>query len=365
MKVEKADIRSLSPAEYNPRINLKPGDPDYEKIRRSIQKFGYVDPVIVNHDGTVIGGHQRLKVLKDLGYKEIEVVRLNLSKNDEKALNVALNKISGDWDMGMLSSLLEDLNEDEYDLSLTGFDDDELDSLLGSDDEDPEEDEEDGRNARENTFRQYNMQLLDRDYDGFYQMPVIHDCRHTPDRLIGINYAKTSKDYEAGLHCFVDDYQFERLWNSPELYVETLQKFDCVLSPDFSLYLDMPMAMKIWNVYRSRVLGHYWQKQGMMVIPTVSWAEPETFAFCFDGIDPGSIVAVSTIGVKREDDAFQIWKAGMDAMIKRIKPREILVYGGKLEYSYPEETKVKYFSNEVTDRMAASKKKGEKHNEEK
>lgn len=86
-----------------------------------------------------------------------------------------------------------------------------------------------------------------------------------------------------------------------------------------------------------------------------SWAEKETFSFCFDGIPEASIVAVSTVGVKRDDDAFQVWKDGMDAMIDKIKPSVILVYGGKLEYDYPEETKVIYFENKVTERMKKGK----------
>ncbi|MFZ7033961.1 DUF4417 domain-containing protein [Bulleidia extructa] len=86
-----------------------------------------------------------------------------------------------------------------------------------------------------------------------------------------------------------------------------------------------------------------------------SWAEKETFSFCFDGIPEASIVAVSTVGIKRDDDAFQVWKDGMDAMIDKIKPKTILIYGGKLEYDYPEETKTIYFENKVTERMKKGK----------
>lgn len=355
MKLESVDIRQLKPAKYNPRVDLQPGDPEFEKIRRSIKHFGYVDPIIVNEDGTVIGGHQRLKVLKDLGYTVIDVIRIRVSKKDEKALNVALNKIGGAWDMPMLADLMQDLDAEEYDLSLTGFDSEALDELLGVSEEDGEEAQK--PNARENTYRQYNMQLLDDDYDGFYEMPVIHAESHIPDRLIGFNYAKSSDDSGAGIHCFVDDYQFERLWNSPEQYTDILAKYDCVLSPDFSLYMDMPMAMKVWNIFRSRTIGHYWQQEGLRVIPTISWAEPATFAFCFDGVEHGGTVAISTIGVKREDEAFQIWKAGMDEMIKVIQPTAILVYGGELDYLYPEGIEVKNYSNAVTDRMVASARK--------
>lgn len=154
---------------------------------------------------------------------------------------------------------------------------------------------------------------------------------------------------------FIDDYQFERFWNTPERYVDLLSKFNAVLSPDFSLYMNMPMAMKLWNIYRSRLLGHYWQEQGIKVIPTIGWAELETFAFCFDGIPEGSIVAVSTIGVKRQEEAYKVWKSGMDAMIGKIKPSVILVYGGELGYNYPEGIEIRYYQNSVTERMKESK----------
>ena len=133
-----------------------------------------------------------------------------------------------------------------------------------------------------------------------------------------------------------------------------LEPYQCVFSPDYSLYLDMPLAMKIWNVYRSRLIGQYYQRAGMRVIPTISWAEKETFEFCFDGIPKGSIVSISTIGVKQNEEAFKIWKDGVDEMIKRIEPSVILIYGGKVEYDYGK-TKVIYYDNKVTERLKKSK----------
>lgn len=130
MNINKFNINELIEAKYNPRKNLKPGDSEYEKIKRSIQEFGYVDPIIINSDKTIVGGHQRYKVLKDLGYNEVECVVVDLDKNKEKLLNVALNKISGEWDMELLKNLMEDLNKEIDDLSLSGFDDNELQTLM-------------------------------------------------------------------------------------------------------------------------------------------------------------------------------------------------------------------------------------------
>lgn len=130
MNIQKIEITKLKPAEYNPRKDLKPEDEEYQKIKRSIIEFGYVAPVIVNSDMTVIGGHQRLKVLKELGYNEVECVVVDLNKNKEKALNIALNKISGDWDNSKLEELLAELKETDIDLDITGFYFDEVDNIL-------------------------------------------------------------------------------------------------------------------------------------------------------------------------------------------------------------------------------------------
>lgn len=107
-----------------------PGDDEYERLKQSIQAFGYVDPIIINSDGTVIGGHQRLNVLKDLGYKEADVAVVDLDKNEEKALNIALNKISGEWDEDKLTEILSELAEEAFPVELTGFSDEELQNLL-------------------------------------------------------------------------------------------------------------------------------------------------------------------------------------------------------------------------------------------
>ena len=131
MDIQKIKINKLNPAKYNPRKKLKPGDSEYEKLKRSMETFGYVEPIVWNkRTGTVIGGHQRLTVLKDLGYTEVDCVVVDLEEAQEKALNVALNKVSGEWDNDLLKNLLEELDAGEIDVTLTGFDLEELESLM-------------------------------------------------------------------------------------------------------------------------------------------------------------------------------------------------------------------------------------------
>ena len=102
-------VSVLKPAAYNPRKKLKPGDKEYEKIKNSITEFGFADPLVVNADMTIIGGHQRLTVAMELGYTEVPCAVVDIDKTREKALNIALNKITGAWDDSLLADLLKDI----------------------------------------------------------------------------------------------------------------------------------------------------------------------------------------------------------------------------------------------------------------
>lgn len=137
MLVKTLPISELQPASYNPRKELKPGDPEFEKLKRSIDEFGYVELVVVNaaNHNTVISGHQRLAVLKHLGQTIVDCVVVELDETREKALNVAMNKISGEWDQDKLARLIADLDASDFDAELTGFNDEEIQSLIGSLDE--------------------------------------------------------------------------------------------------------------------------------------------------------------------------------------------------------------------------------------
>lgn len=132
MNIRKFKLSDLNPAKYNPRKALKPGDPEFEKLKRSITEFGYVELIVINvaNNNTVISGHQRLAVLKDIGETEVECVVVELNDADEKALNVAMNTVSGDWDTQKLADLMDSLKELDYDLGKTGFDPPEIEQLF-------------------------------------------------------------------------------------------------------------------------------------------------------------------------------------------------------------------------------------------
>ena len=131
MEWKTLSVDALRPAAYNPRKKLKAGDKEYEKIKNSILEFGYVEPIIVNYDMTVIGGHQRLTVLKDLGYTEVQCVVVHIKDEHKvKALNIALNKITGAWNEQLLADLLVDLQSVDFNTDLTGFEAPEIEQLF-------------------------------------------------------------------------------------------------------------------------------------------------------------------------------------------------------------------------------------------
>ncbi|QRN86889.1 DNA modification methylase [Clostridia bacterium] len=131
MIIRKVPVTGINPAEYNPRKDLKQGDPAYEKLKRSMTEFGYVEPIIWNEEtGNIVGGHQRYKVLIEEGHTEVECVIVKLTAEREKALNVALNKVTGDWEVEALADLIKDLEAQDFDVTLTGFDAAEIEDLF-------------------------------------------------------------------------------------------------------------------------------------------------------------------------------------------------------------------------------------------
>lgn len=115
---------------------------------------------------------------------------------------------------------------------------------------------------------------------GNFQIPDIKNDNFIPEHLLDFSQSIISNDFLAGVHFFLDDYRFERLWTNPNRYFPILKRFSCVLSPDFSLYHNMSLAHQLWNVYRSRLLGQMMQKIGIRVIPTISWSGNNSYLFC-------------------------------------------------------------------------------------
>ena len=309
MEIRLMKTDDLHPYEHNTKLH---DDVQIANVANSIKRFGWRQPIVIDKNNVVVIGHCRLLAAKMLGLEQVPV------------------------------TVADDLTPKQIrDMPFTDIED-----------EEPDEEDDEGYygDERERTNKAYNLDLVSETAltNDFWQMPIIRNNNHIPKDLIGFNYAMSSEKKDAGIHFYIDDYQFERIWNAPEKYIDLLSEYDCILSPDFSLYMDMTMPMKIWNVYRSRQIGAYYQNRGITVIPTISWAEPETFEFCFKGIPKGSVVSISTVGVKLDKNATHVWRDGVDEMIRQIEPSAILVYGGKLDYDF-KQIKTVYYENKVTE----------------
>lgn len=189
-----------------------------------------------------------------------------------------------------------------------------------------------------------NAFFTDEDKEGEYDFPIILPTYDVPnvDRFIEFDYCKRIRENHKnlGVHFFEDDYKFERAWTSPNKYGEMLSKFGFILGPDFSVYANMPKAVKIYNHYRNNWLCRYWQEMfNIKVVPTVMWGYEDSWDYCFDGYPKNSIVAVSNVGMAKSKDEKSYFMDGYNEMLKRLNPMKILfftrnfeVVSGNVEY---------------------------------
>jgi len=160
-------------------------------------------------------------------------------------------------------------------------------------------------------------------------IPLIENQQiQLPERLdlvafSAITSRSTKEDWIRGVHFFIDDYRFERVYRTPDRYLERLKQFLFVLSPDFSIYAEMPRWLQLAAVAKNRWCGSFWQSHGVKVIPTISWGLPDTYDFCFDGVEPGGIVAVSTLGCCK---AKRMFMRGYDRMLEVLTPSKVICF---------------------------------------
>jgi len=162
---------------------------------------------------------------------------------------------------------------------------------------------------------------------GRYDFPLLRrqDIDLSDLKLLRFSSAtKVEKcDFDATLHFFENDERFDEVWKKPAAYLEKLGQYKQLLTPDFSVYRDMPLMMQLINTYRNRWCGAYWQAHGLVVAPSITWSDERSFRFCFDGIERGSIVAVSTLGCR---DIKELFMAGFGEMCEIIEPASVICY---------------------------------------
>ena len=162
---------------------------------------------------------------------------------------------------------------------------------------------------------------------GGWGMPMVRTSDRLPQQLVVFEKFKPEQDHLKWVHFYIHDQKFECIWNRPQHYLGKLKDCQGIISTDFSLYTNMPLAQQIWNTYRNRALAYWFQKNGIEVIPNVRWGMKESYSFCFDGIEPGKTVAVGTHGcIKKKQDKLD-FQRGFEVMLERLYPKTIVVYG--------------------------------------
>lgn len=183
-----------------------------------------------------------------------------------------------------------------------------------------------------------------RRFDGTegYGFPVLEPTTLPEfDSAVGFNCALTEKHPEDKIcHFYIDDYQFERVWNHPNKYIGLLSRFKAVLTPDFSQYADFPVIAQMWQHYRKQWCGAYWQSYGIKVIPTIGWG----YDWCYDGIPKGSAVSISTVGGFLRTEVREKWLEGYKRTLDVLRPTQILLFGKM----FPEIERIPYDGEIVT-----------------
>lgn len=164
-------------------------------------------------------------------------------------------------------------------------------------------------------------------YDGDDEIPCITTSNFIPKKVVPFSKAISSKKYDSWIHFYEEDCRFEKLWKTPQKYLPIIRRFMGVISPDYSLYYDMPLCMQIWNTYRGKSLGHWLQENGIEVIPNVRWGDERTFEIACSGVESCKTIAVGTHGCIKTAESKKMFIAGFDYVINRLKPKTVIVYG--------------------------------------
>lgn len=319
MDIKTKRLDEIKPYERNPRKN----DAAVKYVAESIRQFGFKVPIVIDRNNVIVCGHTRYAAAKLLGFDELPcVVADDLTDKQIRAFRLADNKVAekAEWDYELLDFEIDDLSDD-FDFESLGF---EFDV--------EEEDEPRKRDGQEqflfDASNILNLGLGQYDGDGDFDIPMLAPVKLSPKQeqleLLPFDRAMPPRKTDFGVHFFLNDYKFERVWNDPERYIDILSQYSFVLTPDFSPYSDMPRAAKIFNVYRNRWCGRYWQENGITVIPTVTWSDEDSLRYCFDGIPQHSTIAVSTMG---DGAGHENLLLGWDAMIAKLHPDTIILYG--------------------------------------
>lgn len=320
LKIEYLEVDKLKRYDKNAKKHPKK---QVKFIANSIEQFGMNDPIAIwGEENIIIEGHGRLEACKSLGIEKVPVIRLDeLSDEERKAYTLAHNKVAeSEWDFDLLNAEMDDLFE--FDFEDFGFE------FI-----DEEKNKKDTQKKVEGIL---NLQKANFDGVGKYDIPQLEPISEDEigyiDEWIGFNYVLSDKEPQGkAVHFFIDDYQFNRMWNNPEKYMGKLAQYEAVLTPDFSPYGDMPIATQIFNHYRKHWVGKLMQEYGIKVIPTIRASRDErSFEWYLDGEPVGGVVAISSMWTS-DKEAKEYFLREFNTMVETLKPTKIYVYGNEVE----------------------------------
>lgn len=319
VKIIYKDIGELIPYEKNARKNTKA----VKYVANSIKEFGFKVPIVIDENNVVICGHTRLKASKKLNLDVVPcIVAKDLTEEQVKAFRLADNKVSekAEWDFDLLNDEMDEL----FSFDMTDF---------GFEFVDEEKNKLDTQKKVEGIL---NLNKASFDGVGKYDIPQIkpvyeHELGEIKE-WIGFNYVLSDKEPQGkAVHFFLDDYQFQRLWNNPEKYIEKLKRYEVVLSPDFSPYGDMPMATQIFNHYRKHWVGALLQEHGIKVIPTIRASRDErSLEWYLDGEPKGGVVCISSMWTSDKESKKYFIKE-FEMMVEALEPEKIYIYGNEVK----------------------------------
>lgn len=183
---------------------------------------------------------------------------------------------------------------------------------------------------------------------GRFDIPAVKGVKQLPDLdWVGFNYARSMSGSRKnnGIMFYLDDYQFSVVWNNPKRYISVMQRFGAVMSPDFSMYTNMPIALQLYNHYRRMWCAAYWEANGIKVVPCICWSDERSFDFCFCGQPQGGIVSVSTVGTQRYAESRENFSRGYEKMVEILSPQKVLIYGKILDFMGDEAVSIGCFTD--------------------
>lgn len=342
MNIEWVPLGDIKPYKNNAK---KHGKKQIEILSKSLQEFGWQQPLVIDRSNTIIAGHGRFEAAKALGLESAPCKYADeLSDDQIRAYRLIDNRaVSLEYDLELEFAELQniELNMGEFDFSMPDLE------------KEIEEQAERHQQAVEDTrFNVRNILNLEKGQFpgvGKYDMPQLEPVKKLPKitEWISFNYVLSDPNPEGkAVHFFIDDYQFERVFNQPEKYVDKLRQYVCVATPDFSPYGDMPLITQMWNHYRKQWVGAYMQERGVTMIPTIRASTDErSLEWYLDGIPKGGIVIMSSMWTGKEE-LTDISQKEYITMRDTIKPKKIFIYGkdtGKMGIA-PEDN-VEYIQN--------------------